>query len=165
MQNTWRSRTQKRQQDISGNTPIAWKGPTSDALETFLNAGASEAFKRPWHRLERGLRLNRIHLFAEEEKTRLGLSPVESGDLYTLLVKSLDDKLLNSKSNVIYDHETMRILEIKGLVMHRNAEGRLLFQIPKAKVNGKSNSITFRKPRTAATATTATATSTTTKTE
>ena len=59
----------------------------------------------------------------------------------------------------------MRILEIKGLVMHRSAEGRLLFQIPKAKVNGKSNSITFRKPRTAATATTATATSTTTKTE
>jgi hypothetical protein len=149
MQNTWRSRTQKRQQDISGNAPIAWKGPTSDALETFLNAGASEAFKRPWHRLERGLRLNRIHLFAEEEKTRLGLNGIEAGDLYTLLVKSLDDKLLNSKSNVIYDHETMRILEIKGLVMHRSAEGRLLFQIPKPKANGKTNSITFRKPRTA----------------
>jgi hypothetical protein len=139
---TWRNKTLRRNVDLSGN-PGPWKGPTSEALDNFLNAEVNEAYKRPWHRLERGLRLNRLNLFAEEEKKRLGLSDQDSKDLYSLLVKSLDKKLLNSKSTVNYDPVKERILEIKGLVMHRNAEERVLFQI----IERKTNSITFRKPR------------------
>jgi hypothetical protein len=145
MQNSWRNnKTQKKQADISGNTPLGWKGPTSEALESFLNSGANDAYKRPWHRLERGIRLNRISLFVEEEKQRIGLSDMDSRDLSSLLTKSLDKKLLNSKSNVNYDPDKERIMEIKGLVMHRTAEGRNLFQI----MERKSASVTFRKPRT-----------------
>lgn len=146
MQNTWRSRTLKKQVDISGNvinTPVGWKGPTSDALESFLNQGVNDAFRRPWHRLERGIRLNRINLFVEEEKARLNLTDADAKDLYTLLTKSLDKKLLNSKTNVNYDTDKERILEIKGLVMHRNAEGRNLFQL----MEKKTASVTFRKSR------------------
>ena len=139
---TWRNKTLRRNVDLSGN-PGPWKGPTSEALDNFLNAEVNEAYKRPWHRLERGLRLNRLNLFAEEEKKRLGLSDQDSKDLYSLLVKSLDKKLLNSKSTVNYDPVKERILEIKGLVMHRTAEERVLFQI----IERKTNSITFRKPR------------------
>ena len=144
MQNTWKNRTLKKQVDISGNilnTPIAWSGPTSDALESFLNQGVNEAFRRPWHRLERGIRLNRINLFVEEEKVRLNLSDIDTKDLHALLTKSLDKKMLNSKTNVNYDMDKERILEIKGLVMHKNAEGRNLFE-------KKTASITFRKSRT-----------------
>ena len=143
MQNTRRNKVPRKNVDLSGNPLPGWKGPTSDVLESFLNAGVNEAFKRPWHRLERGIRLNRISLFVDEEKTRLSLSDIEKNDLYSLLTKSLDKKLLNSKANVNYDTEKERILEIKGLVMHRNAEGRMLFQI----VEKKSSSLTFRKPR------------------
>jgi hypothetical protein len=147
MQNTWKNRTLKKQVDISGNiltTPIGWKGPTSDVLESFLNQGVNEAFRRPWHRLERGIRLNRINLFVEEEKARLNLSDIDTKDLHILLTKSLDKKLLNSKTNVNYDMDKERILEIKGLVMHKNAEGRNLFQL----IEKKTASITFRKSRT-----------------
>lgn len=140
--NTWRNKTLRRNIDLSGNSG-PWKGPTSEALDNFLNAEVNEAYKRPWHRLERGLRLNRLHLFAEEEKNRLGLSEQDTKDLYSLLVKSLDKKLINSKSTVNYDPVKERILEIKGLVMHRTAEERVLFQI----IERKSNSITFRKSR------------------
>lgn len=140
----WRNKTLRRTVDLSGNN-IPWKGPTSDALEKFLNAEVSEAYKRPWHRLERGLRLNRISIFVEDEKKRQNLSDSEAKDLYNLLIKSLDKKLLNSKSIVNYDTEKERILEIKGLIMHRNAEGRVLFQL----VERKTNSITFRRPRAA----------------
>jgi hypothetical protein len=94
--------------------------------------------------LERGIRLNRISLFVEEEKVRLNLTDVDARDLYTLLTKSLDKKMLNSKTNVNYDMDKERILEIKGLVMHKNAEGRNLFQL----IEKKTASITFRKPRT-----------------
>jgi hypothetical protein len=147
MQNTWKNRTLKKQVDISGNilnTPIAWKGPTSDALESFLNQGVNEAFRRPWHRLERGIRLNRINLFVEEERVRLNLTDIDTKDLHILLTKSLDKKMLNSKTNVNYDMDKERILEIKGLVMHKNAEGRNLFQL----IEKKTASITFRKSRT-----------------
>ena len=61
---TWRNKTLRRNVDLSGN-PGPWKGPTSEALDNFLNAEVNEAYKRPWHRLERGLRLNRLNLFAE----------------------------------------------------------------------------------------------------
>ena len=154
MQNSWKNKTQKRISDLSGNPMTAWKGPTSEALDNFLNAEVNEAYKRPWHRLERGLRLNRIHLFSEEEKTRLSLSDLDTKELYSLLVRSLDKKLLNSKSTVNYDTEKERILEIKGLIMHRNAEGRMLFQL----VEKKTNSVTFRRSRVAAAAATAAAT-------
>ena len=43
-------------------------------LETFLNLNAADAYKRQWHRLERGLRLNRIRKFVESEKARLSLT-------------------------------------------------------------------------------------------
>lgn len=142
MQTNIRNKTLKKHVDANG-MPAPWKGPTSEALESFLNVGVNEAFKRPWHRLERGLRLNRLNLFAQEEKTRLSLTDDETRELYALLIKSLDKKILNSKSTVTYDHEKERILEIKGLVSHRSAEGHTLFQI----IERKSQSITFRKPR------------------
>jgi hypothetical protein len=108
-------------------------------LESFLNLNASEAYKRPWHRLERGLRLNRIRKFVEAEKSRLSLSDDDAEYLKQRLEKALDKKLLNSKTCVVYDLEKEEILEIKGLVYHRTAEGRVLSNIVDKK------SVTFRR--------------------
>ena len=113
-------------------------------LETFLNLNASEAYKRPWHRLERGLRLNRIRKFVEAEKERLSLTPEDTEYLKGRLEKALDKKLLNSKTSVIYDMEKEEIQEIKGLIYHKTAEGRMLTNIIDKK------SVTFRKKATPA---------------
>ena len=102
-------------------------------LETFLSVNASEAYKRPWHRLERGLRLNRLRKFIEVETTRLNLQPLDVEQLTNVLHRALDKKLLNSKACVIYDHEKEEIQEIKGLVYHRNAEGRMISSIVEKK--------------------------------
>ena len=109
-------------------------------LESFLNLNASEAYKRPWHRLERGLRLNRIRKFVDSEKERLQLTDEDSEHLKSKLEKALDKKLLNSKSCVVYDSTTESIQEIKGLIYHKNAEGRILSSIVDKKVG-----VTFRK--------------------
>ena len=110
-------------------------------LETFLNVNASEAFCRPWHRLERGLRLNRIRAFIAAEKAKLNLSDADTEALTNLLHRSLDKKLLNSKSAVVYSMETQEIQEIKGLIYHTNSDGRVLSQIVE-----KKGGVTFRKP-------------------
>jgi len=109
-------------------------------LVSFLDTNASDAFRRPWHRLERGLRLNRIRLFIASEKAKLNLSDQDAEYLTNLLHKSLDKKLLNSKSAVVYSVDLQEIQEIKGLVYHTTSEGRVLSQIVEKK------GVTFRKP-------------------
>lgn len=116
---------------------------TQDTLMKFLDQEAGGAYKRQWHRLERGLRLNRLRKFSEEEAERLNLSENEKKNLYQLLVKSLERKLLNSKTAVIYDQEKETITEIKGLVMHRNSEGEMLFQM----VDKPRSAVTFRRKK------------------
>jgi len=129
-----RNKTVKRtQDDISGNTIFT-------PLMNFLQKETDSAFKRPWHRLERGLRMNRLRLFSEEEAKRQHLSEQEKNNLFVLLNKSLEKKLLNSKTAVVYDMEEEKIKEIKGLVTHRNSTGETLFQLLDRK-----NAVTFRR--------------------
>ena len=109
--------------------------PNDEAtLNKFLDDSIKDAYKRPWHRLERGLRLNRLRAFVEDEKRKLNLTQFESATLLGILQKALDKKLLNSKTTVVYDHEKEAILEIKGLVMHRGADSIMKFQILEKKV-------------------------------
>ena len=110
-------------------------------LESFLNLNASEANKRPWHRLERGLRLNRIRKFVETEATRMNLSQEDADYLKQRLEKALDKKLLNSKTCVVYDPVSEEIQEIKGLVYHKTADGKILSNI----IEKKNSGVTFRK--------------------
>lgn len=138
------NKTFKKMHDISGESisDIPKKNIINDSLLTFLDNDADSAYKRQWHRLERGLRLNRIRKFTNEEAEKLNLKEIEKNNLYSLLLKSLDKKQLNSKTAVIYDVEKESITEIKGLVMHRNSEGTVLFQLL-----DKQKGVTFRKKK------------------
>jgi len=144
------NKTLKKTHDLSGdiiqasvNVPRHLE--QNDSLLNFLEQDAGSAYKRQWHRLERGLRLNRLRKFSNDEAARLNLTEIEKTTLYNLLVKSLEKKQLNSKTAVIYDSEKEAITEIKGLVMHRNSEGMLLF-----KIVDKQKVVTFRRKKSAA---------------
>lgn len=145
---TVRNKTLKKNHDLSGDIigivprkNVPFESDSHNLLQ-FLEQDAGGAYKRQWHRLERGLRLNRLRKFAAEEAQRLNLSDLEKTSLYNLLAKSLDKKLLNSKTSVIYDQEKESITEIKGLVMHRSADGTVLFQLL-----DKQKAVTFRKKK------------------
>ena len=111
-------------------------------LENFLNINASEAYKRPWHRLERGLRLNRIRSFVEAERNRLLLTDEDAEYLKVKIEKALEKKLLNSKTCVVYDQDKEEIQEIKGLIYHKTADGRMLSSIVDKKLG-----TTFRRKK------------------
>lgn len=132
----------------------------NESLQRLIDAEASVAYKRPWHRLERGLRLNRLRLFVKELGDKRSLKETERTNLLVLLSKALDKKLLNSKTAVEYDPEEEKIKEIKPLVMHQSATGDVLFQILE-----KRNAVTFRKRSSATTPATAPSASTTQATE
>lgn len=127
-------------EEAAGTNPLGNSG--NEQLDRLLEGGMNDAYKRPWHRLERGLRLNRIRQFVQEEAARVNLSEQESAQLLTLLQKALDKKILNSKTTVIYDQDEEKIKEIKGLVSHRESDGLL-----KYKILEKRAAVTMRRPR------------------
>lgn len=125
-------KTRRRVSDISGNA-AAVQNDRAETFLKFLSNNAEDAFTRPWHRLERGMRLNRLRRFVEEESKRFQLSDDDQMNLFLMLTKSLDKKQLNSKSIVIQDTEQQKILEIKGLVFHKAADGRIIQQLNERK--------------------------------
>jgi len=130
-----RNKTLRKPHDLSGS-----QYSFNDTLEQMLTAEADTAYRKAWHRLERGLRLNRLRAFSEDLMVKRSLKPIEQQNLLILLTKALDKKLLNSKTAVVYDAEKEEITEIKPLVMHQNANGEVLFQILE-----RRNAVTFRK--------------------
>ncbi len=115
---SFRHRTQKRSTTESSNN-----SDKEDAFKTLLEDSAREAYSRPWHRLERGLRLNRIRLYVEELVPQLNMTKEEKETFFIYLQKALDKKLLNTLKVVQYDQDTQRIQTIKGLEVKRNSEG------------------------------------------
>ena len=126
--------------NINGSNQDTPSYALNTGLEQFLNLNASEAYKRPWHRLERGLRLNRIRKFIEAETARMNLHQQDVEHLTNLLHRALDKKLLNSKTCVVYDPDKEEIQEIKGLMYHKAADGRIVSQIIE-----KKSAITLRR--------------------
>ena len=133
-----RNKTVKRSSGGGGESTMS-----TDQFQTFLSTNAEEAYNRPWHKLERGLRLNRLRAFVDDEKERGNYTEEEAKGLLSTLMKAFDKKLLNTKNVVVYDEAGAKITEVKGLVMHRAADGHMMFNILEKKAG-----ITFRKPRT-----------------
>lgn len=98
---------------------------TDETFKVLLEDSAREAYSRPWHRIERGLRLNRLRIFVEDIAPQYGMSKEEKDDFFIYLQKALDKKLLNTLKVVLYNQETQRISTIKGLELKRNVEGVL----------------------------------------
>lgn len=96
-----------------------------ETFKTLLEDSAREAYSRPWHRIERGLRLNRLRIFVEEIAPQFDMTPQEKENFFIFLQKALDKKLLNTLKVVNYDQETQRITTIRGLEIKRNTEGIL----------------------------------------
>lgn len=118
-----RNKTHKRTDEDSKFDPETYSGGQKDAtFKNLLEDSAREAYLRPWHRLERGLRLNRLRIFIEDIASQFNMSIKEKEDLFIFLQKALDKKLLNTLKVVNYDQDTQRITAIKGFEIKRAAD-------------------------------------------
>ena len=137
-----RNKTLRKQYDLSGSSIFKPDYSINQELQGLLQKESEVAFKKPWHRLERGMRLNRLRLYTESMKDSKGFQESETISLLQLLTKSLDKKQLNSKNSVVYDVNSEKILEIKNLVMHQKADGSYIFQLLDKAIR---NAVTMRK--------------------
>jgi hypothetical protein len=124
-----RHKTQKRsgiEIDINNNNLNNNNVNNSEnTFKALLEDSAREAYSRPWHRIERGLRLNRLRLYIEEISLIHNMTKDEKDGLFIFLQKAHDKKLLNTLKVVNYDQNTQRITAIRGLEIKRNQEGIL----------------------------------------
>jgi hypothetical protein len=123
-----RHKTQKKPVNETDNPP------TDDKFKNLLEDSAREAYSRPWHRIERGLRLNRLRIFVEEIGPQYDMTKEDKEAFFNFLQKALDKKLLNTLKVVIYDQETQRITTIRGLEIKRTTEGVLKWGFSQKKV-------------------------------
>jgi len=72
-------------------------------------------FKKPWNKLEKGMKLNRLLIFIEKETEEHTLSPGLKKELKNLLFKACDGGYFNKISEVSYDVDEACINSIKSL--------------------------------------------------
>ena len=127
MSEEYRGKTQRKHVnlDLSGAVALGFYEKTFQ----YLNQDAGNALKRPWHKLERGLRIGRLREFVLRETDHLKLCQEDSDTLFKLLLRGLDHKMLSSKAAVTYDCQLEQITEIKGLVAHTLSTGRTKYQL------------------------------------
>jgi hypothetical protein len=110
-----------QQQQQEGAEPTATAVP--DPFRNLLDESARDAFRRPWHRLERGLRLNRLRMYVEEMSAQCSFNTEEKGRFFVFLQNALDRKLLNTHKIVEYLPELQKIKSIRGLEVRRSPQG------------------------------------------
>lgn len=123
---------QVKPQPVVLNTTV-----NEERFRNLLDESAKEAYSRPWHRLERGLRLNRLRLYVEEIAPQCSFTPQEKEAFFGYLQRALDKKLLNTHKIVNYSQERQKIEKIIGLEVRRSADGqaRWGFTIKKTKTD------------------------------
>jgi len=129
-----RGKTMKRRTE-----PLTTVNEMDPALVSFLTTESATALKRPWLRLERGVRLQKFRAFAETFPEMI--TPSDKDILYRSLVSANDAKLLNSKQQVVYDSEKGIILDIKGLRISRIGEAPPTIKIEAARPTKKGSKV------------------------
>jgi len=85
--------------------------------DLFAAEAASVSLTKPWLRLERGIRMQKLRSFADNYE---GLSAEDKDNLYKYLVRANDSKLLNTKQQIQYEHGSIQ--SIKGLKIIRTGD-------------------------------------------
>lgn len=118
-----RHKTLKKYSVDSPEMPTAQE----QTFKTLLEDSAREAYSRPWHRLERGLRLNRLRMYIEDTANQNNMTKEEKDAFFLFLQKSLDKKLLNTLKVVQYNQDEQKIQTIHGLEIKRTSDGQIKF--------------------------------------
>ena len=121
------------------------KPPTQseESFKTLLDGGVKNAYSRPWHRIERGLRLNRLRKYIDDIAVHNEMSDGEKEELFVFFQKALDKKLLNTLKIVQYDQEKQHIVSIKGFDLKR-VDGVLKWELVAKKVKSESAKATTK---------------------
>lgn len=110
-----------------------------DDLLKKLEAEKELRFKKPWAKLEKGNKLNRLNLYIEQEMKEKELSEDTGKKLKKLLHTIFEKGILSKSSEIEYCNETCKIISIKNLVYDED-KNEYNFNLPKKVVKPTTKS-------------------------
>ena len=110
-----------------------------DDLLKKLESEKENRFKKPWSKLEKGNKLNRLNLYIEDEIKEKELDEDISKKLKKLLHTIFEKGILSKSSEIEYCNETFKIISIKNLVYNED-KNEYNFNLPKKVVKPTSKS-------------------------
>jgi len=96
-------------------------------------------FSKPWPKLDKGCKMNRLNIFISEDQEKNELSEGEAKSLKKLLLHLCDNGSLNKLGDVDYSDENHRIISIKNLKYDESSK-KYSFNLPKKTVKTASKS-------------------------
>ncbi len=110
-----------------------------DDLLKKLESEKEERFKKPWAKLEKGNKLNRLNLYIEQETKEKELTEDAGKKLKKLLHTIFEKGILSKSSELEYCTETCKIISIKNLIYEEN-KNEYNFNLPKKVVKPTTKS-------------------------
>ena len=111
------------QSSMSSDDPKTQKSCNKDyssGMEDFMNKTIVNIYSRTWGRLEKRLRINKLNEFIEQIKIENDFDDDKSKELSELLMHLLTTNKINKATEIKYNKEECKILEIYGLKFESN---------------------------------------------
>lgn len=102
--------------DLSIQTDTSEQKTQMEILLDGIDQEKEDRFKNTWVKLDKGSKLNRIHLFIKKEKIDKELDDSQEKQLKFLLLNLFNSGSLNKSSNVEYCQENFEIINIKTII-------------------------------------------------
>jgi hypothetical protein len=112
---------------------------TESMLSALHNAELKISKQRPWLRIDRGIRIKLLRAFTEK---KTDLTVAERDEMLKFLIEALDNRSLNSKSQITYLPEINEITEIQALKTIKTEAGKTIFRIETPNKTKKAKRLT-----------------------
>jgi hypothetical protein len=110
-----------------------------DDLLKKLESEKENRFKKPWPKLEKGNKLNRLNLYIEKEILEKELSEESGKKLKKLLHTIFEKGILSKSSEINYCIDSASIININNL-KYDDTSGEYTFNLPKKTVKQSNKS-------------------------
>ena len=104
---------------LNNNSKIKVTTPNIDNIEKYLEKEKELNKTKPWSKLGKASKLNRIYEYINEFANKHKYSEIQKKQLKSYLLHCLDRKKLQRMKDVVYDMKTNKIKSIPGLVFNK----------------------------------------------
>jgi hypothetical protein len=106
--------------------------------DLFAAEAASVSLTKPWLRLERGIRMQKLRTFADNYEGLISAEDKEN--LYKYLVRANDAKLLNTKQQIQYEHGSIQSIKGFKIILTGNPTAAATFKIESLRTTKRNTS-------------------------
>ena len=132
---------------LQHNKAIQSNIPSSDNISQFLEKEKKINSKKPWTRLQKSVKLDKLQIFANDYSKQTELTKTQSKLLIDFLISSLEKKKLQRTKDIIYDSKTGKIKSIPGLSVNKTSNKLTLKRVDKKKETLKNSLAPIRKKK------------------